>query len=346
MASEESLLRALDLLTVAPQAELESLGAAARSHTRNIRRVVDTKNVVAVGISEKVSQGKPTGTLALTFYVERKLPLSKMKANVAVPPAVPESISGAAVIPTDVIAVGKPRLEAVKDLKNPLATRKPLQPGHSIGHVKATAGTFGAVVTKDGKFLILSNSHVLAESGRAKKGDRILYPGDADGGAAPSDIVAKLFDFVKFKVGNDFLNRVDAAVALPLDDRLGDLTSEIKGLFIPKGTAKAARDMEVVKVGRTTGKTRGKVRDINFRFIITYPGVGKVGYLDQVFCSRYTNNGDSGSLVVDAQTGKAVGLHFAGFPDAKNYKGSVFNPIDEVLKALEVKLLTKAVKIK
>ena len=345
MASEESLVRALDLMTIAPQAEIESLSAAARSHTKTIRRVVDTKNVVAVGISEKVSQGKPTGTLALTFYVERKLPLSKMKANVAVPPAVPESISGPAVIPTDVVAVGRPRLE-VTNLKSPLATRKPLQPGHSIGHVKVTAGTFGAVVTRDGKFLILSNSHVLANSGLGKKGDRILYPGDADGGKAPADIVGKLFDFVQFKVGNDFLNHVDAAVALPLDDRLGDLTSEIKGLFIPKGTAKAARDMEVVKVGRTTGKTKGRVRDVNFRLILNYPGVGLVGYLDQIFCTRYTSGGDSGSLVVDTKTGKAVGLHFAGFPDKKGVMGSVCNPIDEVLKALEVKLLTKAVKIK
>lgn len=345
MASEESLVRALDLLTVAPQAELESLSLAARSHTKIIRRVVDTKNVVAVGISEKVSQGKPTGTLALTFYVERKLPLSKMKASVAVPPAVPESISGPAVIPTDVVPVGKPRLEAVKDLKNPLATRKPLQPGFSVGTPDGS-GTFGAVVTKDGKFLILSNSHVLAGSGLGKKGDKIIYPGGADGGKAPADIVGKLFDFVKFKVGNDFLNRVDCAVALPLDNRLGDLTSEIKGLFIPKGTAKAVRDMEVVKVGRTTGQTKARVRDVNFRLIINYPGVGPVGFLDQVFCTRYTNNGDSGSLVLDTQTGKAVGLHFAGFPDKNGVKGSVFNPIDEVLKALGVKLLTKAVKLK
>lgn len=344
MASEESLIRALDLLTIAPQSEIKSLTRGARAHTKRIRQVVDTKNVVAVGISEKVTEGEPTGTLAITFYVDRKLPLSKMKASVAVPPAVPEAISGPSVIPTDVVVIGKPRLE-VKDLKNPLATRGTLQPGHSIGHPKITAGTFGAVVTKDGKFLLLSNSHVLANSGLAKKGDRIIYPGKADMGKEPKDAVAKLFDFVKFKVGNDFLNRVDCAVAIPLDDRLGDLTSEIKGLFIPKGTTKAARDMEVVKVGRTTGKTKALVRDVNFRLILNYPGVGKVGFLDQVFCTRYTNGGDSGSLVLDAKTGKAVGLHFAGFPDPHGVKGSVFNPIDEVLKALEVKLLTKAVKV-
>jgi hypothetical protein len=344
MASEQSLLRALDLLTIAPQAEIESLSRGVRAHTKVMRRVVDTKNVVAVGISEKVSDGERTGKLALTFYVDRKLPLSKMKADVAVPPALPEAIGGEEAIPTDVVAVGQPRLE-VKDLKNPLVNRKTLQPGFSIGHVNVTAGTLGAIVTKDGKFLILSNSHVLADSGRGKKGDRILYPGSADGGVAPKDVAAKLFDFVKFKVGNDFLNRVDCAVALPLDDRLGDLTSEIKGLFIPKGTTKAARDMEVVKVGRTTGKTKARVTDVNFRLILNYPGVGLVGFLDQVFCTRYTNGGDSGSLVVDTATSKAVGLHFAGFPDKHGVKGSIFNPIDEVLKALEVKLLTKAVKI-
>jgi hypothetical protein len=284
--------------------------------------------------------------LALTFYVDRKLPLSKMKAHVAVPPTVPEAISGPMAIPTDVVPIGKMRLEAVKDLKNPLVTRKPIQPGYSIGHVEVTAGTLGAVVIKDGKFLLLSNSHVLANSGHARKGEKILYPGSADDGSEPQDVVAKLYDFVKFKEGNDYLNTVDCAIALPLDNRLGDLISEIKGLFIPRGVTRAVRGMEVTKVGRTTGKTRGVVKDVHFRVITNqYPGFSHVGFLDQVFCERYTDNGDSGSLVIDTATGKAVGLHFAGFPDKHGVKGSVFNPIDEVLKRLGVKLLTKAVKI-
>ena len=345
MASEKTLVGVLDLLTTSPQDELESLSLGAGTHAKKMRRVVDTKNVVAVGISEKTTEGKSTGTLALTFYVDRKLPLSKLKANVAVPPAVPEVIGGPAAIPTDVVPIGKMRLE-VKDLKNPLATRKPLQPGYSIGHVEVSAGTFGAVVTRDGKYLLLSNSHVLANSGHAKKGDKILYPGSADEGEEPQDVVAKLFDFVKFKEGNDYLNRVDCAVALPLDKRLGDLTSEIKGLFIPRGIIKPVRGMEVIKVGRTTGKTKGVITDVHFRVITDeYPGYSHVGFLDQVFCKRYSNGGDSGALIIDAATEKAVGLHFAGFPDKHGVKGSVFNPISEVLKALGVKLLTKAVKI-
>jgi hypothetical protein len=88
------------------------------------------------------------------------------------------------------------------------------------------------------------------------------------------------------------------------------------------------------KVGRTTGESVGTIRNIHFRFIIEYEGVGiieyegvgKVGFLDQVFCPRHLNGGDSGSLVLDGKTKTAVGLHFAGFPDKKGVMGSVFNP--------------------
>ena len=342
MATEEDLIRALDLMTVAPQGVMAGLTAGVRSHVSRMRRVVDTKNVVAVGISEKVTQGKPTGALAVTFYVNRKKPLNKLGAKSVVPPAVPEGISGSEPIPTDVVAIGRPRLE-VDDLASPLATRDPIQPGFSIGHVDVTAGTLGAIVIKDGQFLILSNSHVLANSGLGKKGDGILYPASGDDGKAPKDLIAKLVDFVPFQLGDDFLNHVDCAVALPLPKRMGHLRSEIKGLFVPRGTSKPLRGMEVVKVGRTTGETVGTVKDIHFRFICPYPDVGNVGYLDQVFCTRYSDGGDSGSLVLDRQTKKAVGLHFAGFPDKKGVMGSVFNPIDQVLSALGVTLVTKAI---
>ncbi|MBI4279115.1 MAG: hypothetical protein HY660_11730, partial [Armatimonadetes bacterium] len=82
----------------------------------------------------------------------------------------------------------------------------------------------------------------------------------------------------------------------------------------------------------------GKVRDVNFRFVLDYgKGVGQVGFKDQVLCTRYTKPGDSGSLVLDKKTMRAVGLHFAGASG-----GSVFNPINQVLKAMGVKLVTKA----
>jgi hypothetical protein len=216
------------------------------------------------------------------------------------------------------------------------AVWNPVQPGYSISHVEASAGTIGAVVKKGKQLHLLSNSHVLALSGTAKKGDSIIYPGDLDGGAAPDDVIATLSGFKEFELGTEFVNRVDCAIARPKPERLQDLLAEIKGIGLPKGTIKPKRGMKVIKVGRTTGKTTGEIRDVNFRFVLTYDEVGEVGFIDQVLCTRYTKPGDSGSLVLDGKSGKAVGLHFAGASG-----GSVFCPIDEVLKALGVKLVTK-----
>ena len=330
MASESTIERVLDLLTKAPKAEIEALSDGASTHAGSMRRIVDSKNVVALGISEKITKRKATGKLALTFYVEKKISPKKLKADSMIPPTVPEALGGPEAIPTDVIVLGKLRPEVN-------VRRNPIEPGNSIGHVEITDGTLGAVVAKGNTLFLLSNSHVLALSGKGKKGDSIIYPGDADGGAMPDDLVAKLADFKKFITGGDFVNHVDCAIAKPTAARLPDLVSEIKGLGVPKGTIKPKSGMKVVKVGRTTGKTKGEIRDVNFLFTLDYGEVGEVGFIDQVLCTRYTQPGDSGSLVIDQATGRAVGLHFAGASG-----GSVFNPIDDVLAALKVELVTKS----
>jgi hypothetical protein len=333
MASEKTILQTLDLLTIAPQTDFAMLDHGGPEHAQNIKRIVDSKNVVAVGISEKEAKGKLTGKLALTFYVEKKLPLKKLRADQAVPPTLPVSLSGPHAIPTDVKVIGRisPEINA---------TRKPIQPGNSIGHVKISAGTLGAFVKQGKKLLILSNSHVLATSGRAKKGDEILYPGRHDGGKKPGDLIAHLTDFVQFQTGGDFVNHVDCAIAEPVESRLADIKEGIKGIGLPKGTIKPKRGMSVTKVGRTTGKTSGRILDVNFRTVVNYSGVGHVGFLDQVLCTRYTQGGDSGSLVIDKESGKAVGLHFSGSPaEGESPGSSIFSPIDEVLKALGVKLV-------
>lgn len=331
MASEKAIEHVLDLLTKAPPSRIEALAVGANAHAKSMRRLIGTKNIVAVGISEKITKGKPTGKLALTFYVERKVPLKKLRADSLIPPTVPEALSGPEAIPTDVVVLGKIHPDVN-------VTRNPVQPGNSIGHVNITAGTLGALVTKGNTLHILSNSHVLALSGTAKKGDCIVYPGNADGGVMPKDLVANLSGFKKFIAGGDFVNRVDCAIAKPTVARLLDMVSETKGLGVPKGTIKPERGMKIVKVGRTTGKTTGVVRDVHFRFVLDYDEIGEVGFIDQVLCTRYSKPGDSGSLVLDQATGRAVGLHFAGANG-----GSVFSPIDDVLKALGVELVTKSI---
>ncbi|HKQ99872.1 MAG TPA: hypothetical protein VJT09_04315, partial [Pyrinomonadaceae bacterium] len=268
-------------------------------------------------------------------YVQKKVPLNKLRADHAVPPALPASVGGRQAISTDVKVIGKvcPELNI---------TRCPVQPGYSIGHVKSPGGTLGAFVKKGRKLLMLSNSHVLAYNGRGKRGDDIIYPCKFDGGAKPADLVGKLEDFVQFRAGGDFVNRVDCAIAEPLESRLEDIKKEIKRLGLPKGTVKPRRGMKIMKFGRTTSKTTGTILDVHFRTTVNYQGVGAVGFVNQVLCTRYTEGGDSGSLVIDKETGKAVGLHFSGAAaEDGNQGGSIFNPIDEVLKALGVKLVTE-----
>jgi len=365
MSNEREILKALDAITTAvpeglaevyrpkrgpakararrktmtaPPGGRAFIARAARvAHVEHLRNVLESPNVVGVGIAEKLVRGKATGKLALTFYVERKRSLRRLRAHEAVPPAVAEALSGPTAIPTDVVVLGRLRPEVN-------VTRSPIQPGNSVGHFKVSAGTLGAIVKPVGAsngtkgsaqpVLLLSNSHVLANSGSAKVGDAILYPGVADGGI-PTDRVGKLARFVKFDTSGGFVNVADCAIAAIDASKRSDVDAAIKGLGLPTGTAAVKRGMKVVKVGRTTGKTAGTVRDVHFRFVLEYPGVGNVGYVDQVLCTRYTRPGDSGSLVLDPANGRAVGLHFAGASG-----GSVFSPIDHVLKGLNVRLVT------
>jgi hypothetical protein len=254
--------------------------------------------------------------------------LNQLNAAEAVPPAVDPALNpGGAAIPTDVIVLGKIRLDATL-----------ITPGDSIGHVKVTAGTLGALVRNKGKLALLSNSHVLARSGKAKRGEAILSPAKDDGGKAPRDVVARLLKFKKFVTGGAFVNTADCAIATPVAERLKDCRSVIPGVGVPTGKIVPKRGMKIVIVGRTSGKSTGTIEDVHFRFVFNYEGIGKVGFTDQVLCTRYSSPGDSGSLVVDRATKRAVGLHFAGAPN-----GSVFCPIGNVLKALDITLVTKVV---
>jgi hypothetical protein len=323
MAAYGKILAVLDSFTTP---EIETLAARPRGAAEHLRGVLRSKHIVGVGIAEKISDEKRTGDLALVFYVKRKVSLRRLSAAEMVPPTVHAVLSPERPIPTDVVAIGVIRPQILK-------TRDPVQPGNSIGHVKVTAGTLGAIVKRSGKLCALSNSHVLANSGRGAKGDTILYPGAVDGGVSPADKVGTLADFIRFAAGGGFDNRVDCAVAELNAAALAKLDKTIRELDIkPSGIVKAKRDMEIEKVGRTSGHTTGRIIDVNFRTRINYgTGVGLIGFLDQVLCTRYTEPGDSGALVLQKDTTKAVGLHFAG-----SSGGSVFNPIADVLANLGV----------
>jgi hypothetical protein len=294
----------------------------------DLQAVLTSSNLVGVGIAKKRTDGGTLGPLALTFYVREKVGKGDLSAAEFVPPALPEALSGPRVIPTDVVELGEIRLQAN-------VTRNPVQPGNSIGQPATLPGTFGAVVRNGTTFQALSNSHVLARSGLASPGDPVIYPGAGPDGGTLADEVGELIRFEPFQPGGQYINRVDAAVASLSASALAKLQSEIRTLGVkPSGIIKAHRDMVVEKVGRTSDLTEGIVVDADFHCILDYPGIGLVGFAEQVLCTRYTEDGDSGSLVLEQGTHKAVGLHVGA---AKG--GSMFSPIRAVLTTLGVQLV-------
>ncbi len=302
--------------------------------------ITAAQNVVGVGVGTKFTDGKETATKCVRFYVADKI----HKAALSARSLLPEKVDG---VPTDVIVTGKFNLfDTASDNK---LKRRPVRPGTSIGFKFpppkdnfVMAGTFGAVVTKAGKRFILSNNHVLAENGLIALQSAIFQPGLLDGGQAATDQVARLTQFVEIK--GTGTNKVDCALAeflagVPVNPRhmpsVGKLSST--------APITAAVNMLVMKTGRTTGHTRGKVFDIAADVNVPYEDKNGNEFLatftNQILIvgtsGSFSTNGDSGSLIVNRETKRATGLLFAG-----SSSHTIANPIEDVLAALGVTLVT------
>src|SRR5262245_41724223 len=101
----QALVAALDLITAPKTASAETLGVAGAKHVRHVRDLFEDKNIVAVGISEKVTANKKTGDLSLTFYVVKKLAKRRLGPEKLLPP-VTLAPDGTAVH-TDVKQIGR-----------------------------------------------------------------------------------------------------------------------------------------------------------------------------------------------------------------------------------------------
>ena len=312
-------------------------------------------NVVGVGTGYKVVGGVTTEDLCIMAMVSKKIPRDGLEPEAMIP----SELDG---VGTDVLQVGLLQAQGGRLKRN-----RPLVGGISIGHYKVTAGTFGGVVRdrESGERFIISNNHVLANSNDAQIGDPIIQPGAADGGRADDDTVAHLEKFrpIRFNVGpatcgvakgfekfgnamaslfgskhqvrtyfNDpeASNIIDAALARPISDEI--LSDEILDIGILSGTTSAQLGQSVRKSGRTTGYTMGRVVILDATVDIQY-GERVARYERQIVTDGMSNPGDSGSLLVAADSLLAVGLLFAGSDQA-----TIYNPINLVLDQLGVVL--------
>jgi len=272
--------------------------------------------------------------MAVKFFVRMKYPEWEISSD----HVLPKSIDG---LPVDVEETGIFHRYGAKPkpapLPNPRTRIRPAQPGCSVGFRDPAdqfvmAGTFGALVKDNTGTYVLSNNHVLADEGQLAKGSPIFQPGLLDGGNASTDQIAKLTRFVPLQPGT---NLVDCAIAQLTEP--GIATKDILFIGPPTGTSNAQIDMNVHKFGRTTSYTTGKVSSIDTDVTVQYE-TGQFTFTGQIIVvgpkgHSFSAAGDSGSLILERPSNKAVGLLFAG-----SASHTIANHIDEVLKELKVTL--------
>jgi len=233
---------------------------------------------------------------SIVVYVEKLTPeLRKV---------LPKDIEG---IPVRIKEVGR-----IKIILSRTDRWRPAPGGVSCGHPEITAGTLScrAYDLKTKEILGLSNNHVIALDWGAlhigEEGDSVLQPGPYDGGRDPRDKIGELERWIPVKL--EEYNLVDAACF-----RSDLLKEEVLDIGVPDAAEEPSVGTNVVKSGRTSGVTYGKIIDVNAT--VKVHGWGVCIFEDQVVVEpAFLRPGDSGSWVGDADTYRTVGLGHASSP--------------------------------
>ena len=207
---------------------------------------------------------------------------------------------------------------------------RPIPKGVSIGNTPSLpciyAGTAGMRVRSlnipDLKF-ILSNNHVLGAVGpdlcpnTATPGTWTLQPGTLDIGFDlgndPSFIAGIVAASVPINISPFAFNLVDAAISFTTE---GLASTDILDIGPPNvGFEFPTPGMTVIKSGRTTGVTTGTVQSVNTTSLVSYvDDCGVARFVAQVVVTpgTFSAGGDSGAVILNADTLNPVGLLFAG----------------------------------
>jgi hypothetical protein len=235
-------------------------------------------------------------------------------------------------------------LEAPQQLPPQCENIRPIVAGISISPLDANfAGTLGCFLLRQNiatqEVFVLSNNHVLADVGRLPAGTKVCQPGPevppfhTDAATA----FATLHSAIPIEFPNTstepVFNRFDAAIANVTN---GDIIQRAQmfgmvqagqpnpnnlPVYDPSRVVSPEPDMRVMKIGRTTGFTRGLITATNvqgvqvnygtnqFPVIAVFRGVTTIIGDDN---KPFSLPGDSGSVILEEATGHPVGLLFAG----------------------------------
>jgi hypothetical protein len=330
-------------------ADLAKVDLLIRAKEANEKLLLSKPHVIGLDVGYRIKNGKTTDERVVIVYVSRKVERSDLAEGHVIPKTLK---IGNQRVPVDVVegAIDQPCLFTLRS--------RPLRGGSSIGpvHLRLT-GTGGVCVTlNDGNTYILTNNHVIADINRAPIGTGVVQPSVPDGGTALNDTVAALFDFVPLDFGTTTVtlfgvtftlpnpNYVDAAIA-QVTNRYNDGNREVHWVGYPQPLRRGGWNLfeklallgrRVCKMGRTTEFTIGKVVSVSYdHWVGPYANGLNAWFKNQVRIEGengpFARGGDSGSLVVDFETRRPIGLLFSIRGDSANA-----NPIHEVLGRLNI----------
>lgn len=327
--------------------------AAARAAIRPVKEAIEDEliakaGVVGVDIAEKETDGVKTGELSIVVFVEEKLPKTRLrKADM-----VPAEIDG---IKTDVQELTielQPAMRLVEDGELQLDPNAYpiLAGGIGIGPQRQVhlappdvpsagnyvfVGTLGAMVRDrtSGATMALTNFHVACVNNTWRVGDRQVQPSLVDGGVTSDDFGSLTRAALSENIDGAVI-RVDAGRGW---------SATVTGIGDVNGSVAATVGMDVQKRGRTTEHTFGRVVSVDATVSVNYGSdVGSRTLRRQIRIApdttrspRFSNSGDSGSVVMDTNR-NVVGLLFAG---ARDGSATFANPIRAALDELSVDLL-------
>jgi hypothetical protein len=157
--------------------------------------------------------------------------------------------------------------------------------------------------------VLVSNNHVIANCDLGRVGDPITQPGPFDGGKVPDDVIATLERWHPLTPG---ARLIDGAVGTPVSQ--SDVSVEHYDFGVPKTPpANPSLGMHILKGGRTTGLTEAIITYIDATVYVGYPQ-GAILFAKQIIAEwtqRWMGGGDSGSLAVEKDSKRCLGVCFA-----------------------------------
>ena len=328
---------------------------SSKKETQSIAKIIQKRRsdllydyrIRQTAVGYKIKDGKLTDDIGIIAFVSKKQDESKLQTLQIEP--IPKHIEG---VVTDVQTVRFfPRMaddSRYRPIEGGIAT---------IRHPSRYVGTLGLIIRKANKLYGITNNHVGANEDvlgmrppAAKKGDPWVQP---SAGSVPRDLIARLHKWNRLKPqspGN--VNYYDFAMGEIVNPGLaGAIHNEIKDIGLVKGTEDINLGDKVMKRGRTTLKTTGRVIAVNARVYVPYQGYN-CDFTDQVTIIGdpdpnvpFSLGGDSGSCIVSSEpdgrtnTHKAKALLFAGGENEETgFDETVASPIRKIVRDFGLKI--------